>query len=156
IGFDGHEVLNDINFTATSGEMCILLGAAGTRKSILLKLANGLILPDSGHIKIFGQDLQQIPEREMFAFRSNIGMVFQESALFDSLSVRDNVAFRLEEQHDDDADIDRKVKEALRFVELEDTMDKFPDELSGGMKRRVAIARAIITQPKLLLYDFPT
>lgn len=156
IGFDGHDVLNDISFTVTAGEMRILLGAAGTGKSILLKLANGLIRPDFGHIRIFGQDIDEIPERDMFAFRSNIGMVFQESALFDSMSVRDNVAFRLEEQHDDPEDIDRKVKESLRFVELEDTLHKFPDELSGGMKRRVAIARAIITQPKLLLYDSPT
>jgi len=156
IGFDGNSVLNNISFTATAGEMCILLGPAGSGKSVLLKLANGLIRPDFGHIRIFGQDLEEIPERDMFAFRSNIGMVFQESALFDSLSVRDNVAFRLEEQHDDPADIDRKVRESLCFVELEDAIDKFPAELSGGMKRRVAIARAIITQPKLLLYDSPT
>jgi phospholipid/cholesterol/gamma-HCH transport system ATP-binding protein len=156
IGFDGHSVLNNINLTARTGEMLILLGAAGTGKSILLKLANGLIRPDSGHIKIFGQDIDELPQRELFAFRSNIGMVFQESALFDSLSVRDNVAFRLREQRDDEADIERKVTESLRFVELEDAIDKFPAELSGGMRRRVAIARAIITQPKLLLYDSPT
>jgi phospholipid/cholesterol/gamma-HCH transport system ATP-binding protein len=156
IGFDGHSVLSNISFTATAGEMCILLGAAGTGKSTLLKLANGLLRPDLGHIRIFGQDIEEIPERDMFAFRSNIGMVFQESALFDSLSVRDNVAFRLHEQHDSEEDIERKVREALRFVELEDAIDKFPAELSGGMRRRVAIARAIITQPKLLLYDSPT
>jgi phospholipid/cholesterol/gamma-HCH transport system ATP-binding protein len=156
IGFDGHSVLNNISLTARTGEMLILLGAAGTGKSILLKLANGLIRPDSGHIKIFGQDIDELPQRELFAFRSNIGMVFQESALFDSLSVRDNVAFRLREQRDDEADIERKVTESLRFVELEDAIDKFPAELSGGMRRRVAIARAIITQPKLLLYDSPT
>jgi phospholipid/cholesterol/gamma-HCH transport system ATP-binding protein len=156
IGFNGHSVLNNISFSARAGEMVIILGPAGVGKSILLKLANGLILPDFGHIRIFGQDIDELPEREMFAFRSNIGMVFQESALFDSLSVRDNVAYRLEEQRDDEADIDHKVKESLRFVELEDAIDKFPAELSGGMKRRVAIARAIITQPKLLLYDSPT
>lgn len=156
IGFDGNSVLNNISFAARSGEMRILLGPAGTGKSILLKLANGLIRPDSGHILIFGQDIDKIPQRELFAFRSNIGMVFQESALFDSLSVRDNVAFRLREQHDAEEDIEHKVTEALRFVELEDAIDKFPAELSGGMRRRVAIARAIITQPKLLLYDSPT
>ncbi len=156
IGFDANSVLNNISFSARSGEMLILLGAAGTGKSILLKLANGLIRPDSGHIKIFGQDIDEMPQRELFAFRSNIGMVFQESALFDSLSVRDNVAYRLREQHDDEADIERKVTESLCFVELEDAIDKFPAELSGGMRRRVAIARAIITQPKLLLYDSPT
>lgn len=156
IGFDGRSVLNNISFSASSGEMCILLGAAGTGKSILLKLANGLIRPDSGHIRIFGQDIEALPQHDLFAFRGNIGMVFQESALFDSLSVRDNVAFRLREQHDDEADIERKVTESLRFVELEAAIDKFPAELSGGMRRRVAIARAIITQPKLLLYDSPT
>jgi phospholipid/cholesterol/gamma-HCH transport system ATP-binding protein len=136
--------------------MLILLGAAGTGKSTILKLANGLIRPDSGHIKIFGQDIDEMPQHDLFAFRSDIGMVFQESALFDSLSVRDNVAFRLEEQRDDPADIERKVLESLRFVSLEDVIDKFPAELSGGMRRRVSIARAIITHPKLLLYDSPT
>ena len=156
IGFDGNTVLNDLSFTATTGETLVILGPAGSGKSILLKLANGLIRPDSGRIRIFGQDIDAMPQRDLFAFRSNIGMVFQESALFDSLSVRDNVSFRLQEQHDDEADIERKVKESLRFVELEDAIDKFPAELSGGMRRRVAIARAIITQPKLLLYDSPT
>ena len=156
IGFDGTSVLNNISFRANTGEMLVLLGAAGTGKSILLKLANGLIRPDYGHIRIFGQDIDKLPQRELFAFRSNIGMVFQESALFDSLSVRDNVSFRLKEQHDDQADIERRVVEVLQFVELEHVIDKFPAELSGGMRRRVAIARAIITQPKLLLYDSPT
>ncbi|MGC1783869.1 MAG: ATP-binding cassette domain-containing protein [Acidobacteriaceae bacterium] len=156
IGFDGHSVLTNVSFTARSGEMVIILGPAGGGKSILLKLANGLLRPDSGRIWIFGEEISSMPERELFAFRRNIGMVFQESALFDSLSVRDNVAYRLEEQHDDEADIDRRVHEVLRFVELEDAIDKFPDELSGGMRRRVAIARAIITEPKLLLYDSPT
>ena len=156
IGFDGHLVLNNINFTARSGEMIIILGPAGGGKSILLKLANGLLRPDSGHIWVFGKEISSMPERELFAFRRNIGMVFQESALFDSLSVRDNVAFRLREQNDNEEDINRRVTESLRFVELEDVIDKFPTELSGGMRRRVAIARAIITQPKLLLYDSPT
>ena len=156
IGFDGHTVLNDLSFSARTGETVIILGAAGAGKSILLKLANALIMPDSGRIQIFGQDIDALHQRELFAFRSNIGMVFQESALFDSLSVRDNVAYRLQEQRDDPADIERKVVESLRFVELEDAIDKFPAELSGGMRRRVAIARAIITQPKLLLYDSPT
>lgn len=156
IGFDGSPVLHNISFTTTSGEMCILLGPAGGGKSILLKLANGLIKPDSGTIRIFGQEISSLPEQELFAIRGNIGMVFQESALFDSLSVRDNVAYRLMQQKDPEEDIDRRVIESLSFVELEDAIDKFPAELSGGMKRRVAIARAIITQPKLLLYDSPT
>lgn len=156
LGFDGNPVLCDINFTANSGEMLVLLGPAGGGKSILLKLANGLIRPDTGHIRIFDEDIGQMSEEKLFAFRSNIGMVFQESALFDSLSVRDNVAYRLMEQNDNPEEIDRRVTEALSFVELEDAIDKFPAELSGGMRRRVAIARAIITQPKLLLYDSPT
>ncbi len=156
IGFDGQDVLNNINFSARAGEMRILLGVAGTGKSVLLKLANALMRPDSGRVIIFGQDINALPQHELFSFRSNIGMVFQESALFDSLSVRDNVAYRLREQHDNEEDIEQKVKESLRFVELEDAIDKFPAELSGGMRRRVAIARAIITQPKLLLYDSPT
>jgi len=156
IGFDGHSVLNNINFSVRTGEMIIILGPAGGGKSILLKLANGLLRPDSGSIWVFGEEISSMPERDLFAFRSNIGMVFQESALFDSLSVRDNVAFRLREQNDNEEDINRRVTESLRFVELEDVIDKFPTELSGGMRRRVAIARAIITQPKLLLYDSPT
>lgn len=156
IGFDGHSVLHNISFKVRTGEMVIILGPAGGGKSILLKLANGLLRPDSGRIWVFGEEISSMPERELFAFRKDIGMVFQESALFDSLSVCDNVAFRLREQHDDETDIERRVREALRFVELEDAMYKFPTELSGGMRRRVAIARAIITQPKLLLYDSPT
>jgi phospholipid/cholesterol/gamma-HCH transport system ATP-binding protein len=156
IGFDGHSVLNNISFKVRTGEMVIILGPAGGGKSILLKLANGLLRPDSGRIWVFGEEISSMPEQELFAFRKDIGMVFQEGALFDSLSVCDNVAYRLREQHDDEADIDRRVREALRFVELEDAIYKFPAELSGGMRRRVAIARAIITQPKLLLYDSPT
>jgi phospholipid/cholesterol/gamma-HCH transport system ATP-binding protein len=156
IGFDGKSVLNNISFTANAGEMVLLLGEAGTGKSVMLKLANALILPDFGHVRIFGKDIGTMPEEEMFSFRDNIGMTFQESALFDSLSVRDNVAFRMREQQVEDEIIEQRVREALRFVELEDAIDKFPAELSGGMRRRVAIARAIITRPKLLLYDSPT
>ncbi len=156
IGFDGKPVLNNINFSAHSGEMVILLGEAGTGKSVMLKLANALMVPDFGRIRIFGEDIGTMPEQQMFAFRDHIGMTFQESALFDSLSVRENVAFRMREQKVDDEIIERRVREALRFVELEGAIDKFPAELSGGMRRRVAIARAIITRPKLLLYDSPT
>ena len=156
IGFDGHPVLLDINFQARSGEMVIVLGPAGGGKSVLLKLANGLLPPDAGRIRLFGMNIQTLPQDELFTFRRHIGMVFQESALFDSLSVRDNVSYRLIEERDNQEDIDRRVLECLRFVELEEAIDKFPPELSGGMKRRVAIARAIITQPSLLLYDSPT
>jgi phospholipid/cholesterol/gamma-HCH transport system ATP-binding protein len=156
IGFDGNTVLHDVSFTVQSGQMLILLGPAAGGKSVLLKLCNGLLQPDSGSIRIFGQEITAMPQRQLFALRRDIGMVFQESALFDSLSVRDNVAYRLREEGESDEEINQRVTESLRFVELEDAIDKFPDELSGGMRRRVAIARAIISQPKLLLYDSPT
>ena len=156
IGFDGHSVLLNISFQARSGEMVVILGPAGGGKSILLKLANGLIPPDAGRVCLFGKDINKLSQEELFDLRSHVGMVFQESALFDSLSVRDNVSYRLLEEHADPEDINRRVSESLRFVELEHAIDKFPSELSGGMKRRVAIARAIITQPQLLLYDSPT
>ena len=134
----------------------MLLGPAGVGKSVLLKLANGLLRPDSGRITVFGEEVSSMPERDLFALRARIGMVFQEGALFDSLTVRDNVAFRLVEEHVPDTEIDVRVAEALRFVELEHTMQMFPSQLSGGMRRRVAIARAIVTKPDLLLYDSPT
>jgi len=134
-----------------------VFGVAGSGKSLILKLALGLIKPDSGRIVVLGQDVTQMPEGQLFELRGKIGMVFQESALFDSQTVRENVAYRLMEEHGIyDEHIDRKVREALRFVELEHTLDLDPSELSGGMRRRVAIARAIITQPELLLYDSPT
>lgn len=156
IGFDGNTVLHNVSFTTPSGQMLILLGPAGGGKSVLLKLCDGLFRPDSGSIHIFGQEIAAMPEQELFALRRQIGMVFQESALFDSLSVRDNVAYRLREEGESDEEIDRRVSESLRFVELENAIDKFPAELSGGMRRRVAIARAIVSRPKLLLYDSPT
>lgn len=156
IGFDGNPVLTNISFSACSGEMRIILGPASSGKSVLLKMANGLTLPDSGSIQVGGQEITTMTQAQLFALRRDIGMVFQESALFDSLTVRDNVAFRLLEEHTDRAEIERRVRESLRFVDLEEAIDKFPSELSGGMRRRVGIARAIITQPKLLLYDSPT
>lgn len=156
IGFDGNPVLKNISFRVARGETRILLGPAGVGKSVLLKLANGLIRPDSGDIYVFGENVSKMKERDLFALRGKIGMVFQESALFDSQTVRDNVAFRLLEEHVSDQEIDERVLQALRFVELEHTMTKAPSELSGGMRRRVAIARAIITRPELLLYDSPT
>ncbi|RRA47110.1 ABC transporter ATP-binding protein [Acidipila sp. EB88] len=152
----GHTVLDDISFQLKGGETRILLGPAGVGKSVLLKLANGLIRPDSGTIKVFGEDLSTLAEQDLFRLRADIGMVFQEGALFDSLTVRDNVAYRLNEDHVSEEEVDRRVREALRFVELEDTIDKFPSQLSGGMRRRVSIARAIISSPQLLLYDSPT
>ena len=157
IAFDDNEVLRGVSFHLPRGETKAVFGVAGSGKSLILKLALGLIKPDSGRILVLGQDVTQMPEDQLFELRGKIGMVFQESALFDSQTVRENVAYRLMEEHGIyDEVIDRKVREALRFVELEHTLDLDPSELSGGMRRRVAIARAIITQPELLLYDSPT
>jgi phospholipid/cholesterol/gamma-HCH transport system ATP-binding protein len=156
IGFEQKPVLNNISFTVKPGETRILIGPAGVGKSVLLKMTDGLLRPDSGRIFVFGEEVSAMPEEQLFALRSRIGIVFQEGALFDSLTVRDNVAYRLMEEHLPGEEIEQRVIEALRFVELEHTLDKFPSELSGGMRRRVAIARAIITKPDLLLYDSPT
>jgi phospholipid/cholesterol/gamma-HCH transport system ATP-binding protein len=156
IAFDGPPVLDDVSFSVAPGETRILLGPAGVGKSVLLKLANGLLRPDQGSVLLFGEDISRMPEEQLLPLRTRVGMVFQEGALFDSLSVRDNVAFQLIQEHVPDDRIDRRVKKALRFVELEETFDLFPASLSGGMRRRVAIARAFIRQPELLLYDSPT
>lgn len=157
LGFADNEVLRGVSFHLARGETKALFGVAGSGKSLILKLAMGLIRPDSGSIVVLGHDISQMREEELFQLRRKIGMVFQESALFDSLTVRENVAYRLMEEHGIyDEDIDRRVREALHFVELEHTLDLYPAELSGGMRRRVAIARAVITQPELLLYDSPT
>lgn len=156
ITFDVKPVLNDISFQVAHGETRIILGPAGGGKSVLMKLANGLLRPDSGSIQIFGQEITTMPERELFKLRARIGMVFQESALFDSLSVEDNVAYRLHEEHVPEEEAHERVVEALKFVELEQAIHKFPSELSGGMRRRVSIARAIISRPDLILYDSPT
>jgi phospholipid/cholesterol/gamma-HCH transport system ATP-binding protein len=156
IAFDGPPVLDDVSFSVAPGETRILLGPTGVGKSVLLKLVNGLLRPDRGSILLFGEEIAHMPEEQLFPLRARIGMVFQEGALFDSLSVRDNVAFQLIQERVDDGEIDRRVRDALRFVELEDTFALYPDSLSGGMRRRVAIARALIRQPELLLYDSPT
>ena len=156
IGFEGKQVLEDVSFTVGRGETRILLGPAGVGKSVLLKLVNGLLRPDSGSIHLFGEEITHLPEDQMFPLRARTGMVFQEGALFDSLTVRDNVAYQLIQEGVADEEIDVRVREALRFVDLERTFSLFPASLSGGMKRRVAIARALIHQPELLLYDSPT
>jgi phospholipid/cholesterol/gamma-HCH transport system ATP-binding protein len=157
LAFDDKVVLDNISFHLPHGETKAIFGVAGSGKSILLKLALGLMKPDAGHIFVLGEDVTEMSENELFALRRQIGMVFQESALFDSRTVRENVAFRLIEEGSVSADeIERRVREALSFVELERTVDMFPSELSGGMRRRVAIARAIVTQPDILLYDSPT
>jgi phospholipid/cholesterol/gamma-HCH transport system ATP-binding protein len=156
IGFEGLTVLDGVSFELKRGETKALMGIAGSGKSTILKLCLGLIKPDRGHIYVLGHDVTAMTEEELFELRNKIGIVFQESALFDSLKVRDNVAFRLMEEKLPEKEIEARVREALSFVELENTMDMLPSELSGGMKRRVGIARAIITQPEILLYDSPT
>ncbi len=157
LAFDDKRVLDGVSFRLAHGETKALFGVAGSGKSTLLKLALGLIKPDSGRIYVLGEEVTQMSEKDLFKLRGRIGMVFQESALFDSFTVRENVAFRLiEEGHVPEDEIERRVREALSFVELERTVNMFPSELSGGMRRRVAIARAIITQPEVILYDSPT
>jgi phospholipid/cholesterol/gamma-HCH transport system ATP-binding protein len=157
LSFEDNHVLRGVSFRLSVGETKALFGVAGSGKSTILKLALGLLLPDSGRITVLGNEVTQMREQDLFPMRGRLGMVFQESALFDSLTVRENVAYRLMEEHGIyDDEIDVRVRESLRFVELEHTLDLFPSELSGGMRRRVAIARAIITKPELLLYDSPT
>jgi len=157
LAFEENHVLRGVSFQLPFGETKALFGVAGSGKSTILKLAMGLMRPDSGKITVLGNQVTELREQDLFPMREKLGMVFQESALFDSLTVRENVAYRLmEERGIYDEAIDVRVREALRFVELEHTLDKFPSELSGGMRRRVAIARAIITRPELLLYDSPT
>jgi phospholipid/cholesterol/gamma-HCH transport system ATP-binding protein len=156
LGFEGKDVLENISFEVKRGDTRVLLGPAGVGKSVILKLANGLIKPDSGRIFVFGFEISAMREQDLYPLRECIGTVFQEGALFDSLTVRDNVGFRLTEDHVPEDEIDRRVTEALCFVELQQTIYKYPSELSGGMRRRVAIARAIVSRPSLLLYDSPT
>ena len=156
IGFEEKPVLQGVSFQLRHGETKILLGIAGSGKSTLLKLALGLMKPDSGRIFVLGHEVSDMREEELFALRRRIGMVFQEGALFDSMTVKENVAYRLREEHLPEDEVHQRVFEALKFVELERTLEKFPSQLSGGMRRRVAIARAIITQPEVILYDSPT
>ncbi len=157
LAFEDNQVLDNISFQLPQGETKAIFGVAGAGKSIILKLTLGLIKPDAGRIWVLGEEVSALPEEQLFELRRRIGMVFQESALFDSLTVRDNVAFRLiEEGGTPEQEIEERVREALRFVELEHTLDMLPGELSGGMRRRVAIARAIIARPEILLYDSPT
>ena len=156
IGFGENEVLRGISFDVWPGETKVLLGESGSGKTLIMKLAAGLLQADSGKIWVMGQNVGEMEEDDLLDFRRHVGFVFQEGALFDSLTVSDNVAFRLREEDFPDAEIDQRVRESLRFVELEQALDKYPDELSGGMRRRVSIARALIDKPPLIFYDSPT
>ncbi|HEY1483627.1 MAG TPA: ATP-binding cassette domain-containing protein [Candidatus Acidoferrum sp.] len=156
IGFDEGDILKKISFSVQHRETLVLLGETGTGKTLLLKLAAGLLLPSSGNIEVLGKTLSTMTERELLQFRRQVGFVFQEGALFDSLTVGENVAYRLLEDGATEDEVLPKVTEVLRFVELEHTVDQLPSELSGGMRRRVSIARALITQPPVVLYDSPT
>ncbi len=156
VAFDGPPVFAGITFSVGPAETRILLGPAGVGKSVLLKLIIGLLRPLDGSVVLFGEDISQMPEQELFPLRARAGMVFQEGALFDSLSVRDNVGYQLLQEGVSDEEIDHRVREELHFVGLDETFALFPPSLSGGMKRRVAIARALIHQPELILYDSPT
>jgi len=159
VSFDGVEVLSAVSFAAFESESRVILGAAGSGKTVLLKTAMGLVKPDSGKVYVFGKDISAMKEQELFTIRSRIGMLFQESALFDSMTIEENVAYPLLNQKSIQCpakDVLPRVEQALEFVELGGTLEKFPSELSGGMRRRAAIARAVVTQPPLLLYDSPT
>jgi len=157
LSFGEKRVLSNISFKLGTGGTLFLLGVTGSGKSVLLKLILGLMKPDAGEILIEGRNVVPLPERELFAFRKNVGIVFQEGALFDSLSVYENVSYRLYEEGERDEDkIEERVREVLSFVDMGDAIDKRPSELSGGMRRRVSIARAIISQPSIMLYDSPT
>jgi phospholipid/cholesterol/gamma-HCH transport system ATP-binding protein len=156
LAFDDKVILDRLNFKVMKGETKIILGGSGGGKSTIIKLVLGLLKPDSGRVLVDGEDVTDYSEEQMMHVRKKIGMVFQEGALFDSLSVYDNVAYRLHEQGVPEDEVEPEVRRMLRFVNLEDAIDKMPIELSGGMRRRVGIARALIGDPKIVLFDEPT
>jgi phospholipid/cholesterol/gamma-HCH transport system ATP-binding protein len=156
LAFDDQVVLDNVSFTVAPGEMKLMLGESGGGKSMILKLVLGLEKPDSGEIFVDGEEVTRLPEPDLNRIREKMGIVFQDGALFDSLTVFENVAYRLQERGEDDETIERKVAEILTFVGLEGAEDKLPSELSGGMKRRVAIARAVVDEPEIVLFDEPT
>lgn len=156
LSFDERKVLDALSFKVMKGETKIILGGSGGGKSTIIKLVLGLLKPDSGRIFVDGEDITDFKESEMMKVRAKIGMVFQEGALFDSLSVYDNVAFRLHERGVPEEEVEPEVHRMLRFVNLEDAINKMPIELSGGMRRRVGIARALVGDPKIVMFDEPT
>ena len=156
LSFDDRVILDGLSFTVQKGETKIILGGSGGGKSTTIKLILGLLKPDSGRIFVDGEDITEHTEAQMMSVRKKIGMVFQEGALFDSLSVYDNVAYRLHEQGVPEDEVEQEVTRMLRFVNLEDAIDKMPIELSGGMRRRVGIARALVGGPKIVMFDEPT
>ncbi|HEY0545222.1 MAG TPA: ATP-binding cassette domain-containing protein [Pyrinomonadaceae bacterium] len=156
LAFDDRTILDGLSFKVMKGETKIILGGSGCGKSTTIKLVLGLLKPDSGQILVDGEDITHYSEEEMMRVRKKIGMIFQEGALFDSLSVYDNVAFKLHEQGVPEEEVEPEVRRMLRFVNLEDAIDKLPIELSGGMRRRVGIARALVGDPKIVMFDEPT
>ena len=156
VGFDEGQVLRGVTFQVHERETLILLGETGTGKTLTLKMAAGLLTPNSGSVIVLGNEISEMSEKELLPFRRKIGFVFQEGALFDSMSVGENVAYRLREDRVAEEEIEPRVLEVLRFIKLEHTVDMLPSELSGGMRRRVSIARALINQPPIMLYDSPT
>ncbi len=156
LAFDDQVILDKISFTVRRGEAKIVLGGSGSGKSTIINLILGLIKPDAGRIYLDGEDITELDDAELMRIRKNIGMVFQEGALFDSLSVYENVAYRLHEERVPEDEVEHEVIRMLRFVDLEDAIDKMPVELSGGMRRRVGIARALVGNPEIILFDEPT
>jgi phospholipid/cholesterol/gamma-HCH transport system ATP-binding protein len=156
LGFGEGDILRGVSFYVLPRETKVLVGETGTGKTLILKLAAGLLKPIAGHVRVLGRDLGAMTEAELLPFRREIGFVFQEGALFDSMTVADNVAYRLNEEGVEPRETDARVREALSFVEMEDAIDKIPAELSGGMRRRVSIARALVSRPPIVLYDSPT
>lgn len=156
MGFDEGQILQGVTFQVQERETLILLGETGTGKTLTLKIAAGLMTPNSGNVNVLGNEVSEMSEEELLPFRRKVGFVFQEGALFDSMTVADNVAYRLREDGVAEEEIEPRVREALRFVELEHTLELVPSELSGGMRRRVSIARALVNRPPIVLYDSPT
>lgn len=156
LGFGEGDILRGVSFHLLPSETKVLVGETGTGKTLVLKLAAGLLRPVAGHVRVLGHDLGGMTEAQLLGFRREIGFVFQEGALFDSMTVADNVAYRLNEDGPEPRETDARVREALGFVEMEEASDRLPAELSGGMKRRVSIARAIVSRPAIVLYDSPT